>query len=152
MAEKIPANYPRLSPYLIPNDAKAAIAFYTSALGGSERLRLEAPDGRIAHAELSFGDSVLMLADAFPEMGADPRPPSNAVRLTLYVEDVDETTSRAVDAGATLLRPPADQFYGDRTATIRDPLGFEWELATHIEDVSPEELRRRAEAQMRTGS
>jgi len=148
--EKIPANYPRLNPYLIPYDAKAAIAFYTSALGARERLRLEAPDGRIGHAELAFGDSILMLADPFPEMGVDPQPPSNAVRLTLYVDDVDGTTSQAVAARATLLRPPADQFYGDRTATIRDPFGFEWELATHIEDVPPEELRRRAEARMRT--
>lgn len=152
MVEKFPANYPRLNPYLIPNDAKAAIAFYTSALGGRERLRLEAPDGRIGHAELAFGDSILMLADAFPEVGADPQPPSNAVRLSLYVEDVDDTTSRAVAAGATLLRPPADQFYGDRTATIRDPFGFEWELATHIEDVPPDELQRRAEAEMRSES
>ena len=150
MPEKIPANYPRLNPYLIPYDAKAAIAFYTSALGARERLRLEAPDGRIGHAELAFGDSILMLADPFPEMGVDPQPPSNAVRLTLYVDDVDGTTSQAVAARATLLRPPADQFYGDRTATIRDPFGFEWELATHIEDVPPEELRRRAEARMRT--
>ncbi len=152
MAEKIPSNYPRLVPHLVPADAKAAIAFYTSVLGATERLRLEAPDGRIGHAELVFGDSLLMLADAFPEMGVELQPPSTAVRLNLYVESVDTTVARAVDAGAALLRPPANQFYGDRTATIRDPFGFEWELATHVEDVSPEELQRRAAAQMSGGS
>jgi PhnB protein len=142
----VPDNYPRLSPYLSVADADAALDFYVSVLDATERLRLPGPDGRIGHAELELGNSVLMLADEFPEMG-NPSPLTlggTPVSLNVYVEDVDEVHRRALAAGATELRPPTDQFYGDRTAGFRDPWGHHWFISTHVRDVSPEEMAAEA--------
>jgi PhnB protein len=144
--DPIPTEYPRLSPYLAVTDASAAIEFYCSVLGAVERLRLDGPDGRIGHAELEFGNSVLMLADESPEAG-NQSPTAlggTTVALSLYVADVDSVHTRALATGATELRAPADQFYGDRTAGFEDPFGHRWFIASHIEDVSPEEMQRRA--------
>lgn len=142
----IPDGYPRVSPYLVVDGAQKAIAFYTSVLGATERVRMPGPDGRIGHAELQIGDSVIMLADEFPDVGA--KAPSayggSPVSLTVYVEDVDATFDKATGAGATAVRPPENQFYGDRSATFDDPFGHRWTVNTHIEDVSPEEMGRRA--------
>ena len=142
----IPDGYPRVSPYLVVDGAQKAIAFYTSVLGATERVRMPGPDGRIGHAELQIGDSVIMLADEFPDVGA--KAPSayggSPVSLTVYVEDVDATFEKATGAGATAVRPPENQFYGDRSATFDDPFGHRWTVNTHIEDVSPEEMGRRA--------
>jgi PhnB protein len=142
----IPDGYHAVTPYLIVNGAASAIEFYKNALGASERLRVPAPAGRIGHAELQFGDSVVMLADEFPEMGA--RGPQSfggsPVSIHLYVEDVDAVFRQAIAAGATLLRPVQDQFYGDRTGSFTDPFGHIWHIATHKEDLSPDELQKRA--------
>jgi PhnB protein len=142
----IPEGYPRVSPYLVVDGAQKAIEFYTSVLGFTERMRMPGPDGRIGHAELQLDDSVVMLADEFPEMGA--KAPSafggSPVSLTVYVEDVDGTFERATGSGATAVRPPENQFYGDRSATFDDPFGHRWTVNTHVEDVSPEEMGRRA--------
>lgn len=142
----IPDGYPRVSPYLVVDGAQKAIDFYTSVLGATERMRMPGPDGRIGHAELQFGDSVVMLADEFPDMGA--KAPSayggSPVSIMVYVEDVDATFGKATEAGATVVRPPENQFYGDRSATFDDPFGHRWTVNTHVEDVSPEEVGRRA--------
>ena len=142
----IPEGYPRVSPYLVVDGAPKAIEFYTSVLGFTERMRMPGPDGRIGHAELQLDDSVVMLADEFPEMGA--KAPSayggSPVSLTVYVEDIDATFERATGSGATAVRPPENQFYGDRSATFDDPFGHRWTVNTHVEDVSPEEMGRRA--------
>ena len=145
----IPDGYHSLTPYLIVNGAARAIDFYRRAFGAVELLRMEEPDGRVGHAELRIGDSTVMLADEYPEIGA--RTPQTIggtpVSLVLYVEDVDATVARAVAAGAKLTRPVADQFYGDRTGGLTDPFGHVWYVATHVEDVSPEEMERRRAAQ-----
>jgi PhnB protein len=142
----IPKGYPRVSPYLVVDGAQKAIEFYTTVLGFAERMRMPGPDGRIGHAELQLDDSVVMLADEFPEVGA--KAPSayggSPVSLTVYVEDVDATFERATDSGATVVRPLENQFYGDRSATFDDPFGHRWTIHSHIEDVSPEEMARRA--------
>jgi PhnB protein len=143
----IPNEYPRVTPYLLVDDAAAAIDFYTSVLGAKERMRMGGPDGKVGHAELEIGDSVVMLADEHPEMGARaPRSYGGSpVSLVVYVADVDATVARATAAGATLQRAVEDKFYGDRMGSIVDPDGHIWHVATHIEDLAPEELRRRAE-------
>jgi PhnB protein len=144
----VPDGYRTVTPYLIVHDAKAAIAFYSRAFGATERMRFEDPSGRIGHAEIEIGDSVVMLADEHPEMGIrSPRTiGGTATSILLYVENVDAMTERAIAAGAKVVRPLADQFYGDRSATITDPFGHLWTIATHIEDVPPEEILRRFEA------
>lgn len=150
----IPDNYPRLSPSLAVHDGAAAIDFYCQVLGATVRMRMAAPDGRIGHAELAFGDSVLMLADEYPEVdNLSPRSVGGTpVTLSLYVDDVDAVFQRALEAGATERRPVQDQFYGDRSGTFEDPFGHHWYLATHVEDVPEEELARRAdEAMSQTG-
>jgi PhnB protein len=136
-----------VTPYLICADAARAIAFYKEAFGASERMRLGAPGGRIGHAEITIGDCAIMLADEHPEMGARaPRSYGGSpVSLVLYVENVDATVERATLAGAKLQRAVEDKFYGDRMGSIVDPDGHIWHVATHIEDVAPEELQRRAE-------
>jgi PhnB protein len=148
----IPDGYPRVSPYLVVDGASKAIEFYSNVLGTTERVRMPGPEGRIGHAELQLGDSVIMLADEFPDMGA--RAPSafggSPVSISVYVEDVDATFSKATEAGATVVRPLENQFYGDRSATFDDPFGHRWTIATHVEDVSPEERGRRA-AEMAQG-
>jgi PhnB protein len=142
----IPEGYPRVSPYLVVDGAQKAIEFYTTVLGFTERMRMPGPDGRIGHAELQLDGSVVMLADEFPEVGA--KAPSayggSPVSLSVYVEDVDATFGRATEAGGTVVRPLENQFYGDRSATFDDPFGHRWTIHTHIEDVSPEEMARRA--------
>jgi PhnB protein len=144
----IPDGYPTITPYLIVRGAAAAIDFYRTAFGATERLRMDAPGGTIGHAELLVGGSLIMLADEMPEMGwsSPPAIGGTPVSLHLYVEDVDAVVERALAAGAALSRPVADQFYGDRLGTVVDPFGHVWSIASHIEDVPPEEMRRRAEA------
>ena len=146
----IPDDYPRLIPYLSVNGAGAAIEFYVSVLGAKERMRMPGPDGRIGHAELEIGESLLMLADAFPEMGGQTPGDlgGTPVTMMLYVEDVDAVVDRAVEAGAKIERPVENQFYGDRAGQIVDPFGHKWFLATHVEDVPPEEMEKRAAAAM----
>jgi PhnB protein len=144
----IPDGYHSVTPYLVVDGGARAIEFYKQAFGATELFRMDGPDGKIAHAEIKIGDSHVMLGDESPEMGA--RGPQSfggsPVSLMLYVEDVDTTVSRAVEAGAQLTRPVADQFYGDRTGGIKDPFGHAWYIATHVEDVPHEELKKRAAA------
>jgi len=146
----IPDGYPRVIPYLSVDGASAAIDFYTKVFGAKERMRMAAPGGKVGHAELEVGDSVVMLADAFPEMGG-PTPKAlggTPVSIMVYVEDVDGVFERALRAGATADRPVENQFYGDRAGQFVDPFGHKWFVATHIEDVPPEEMAKRAAAAM----
>ncbi len=142
----IPDGYPQVTPYLCVDGAAAAIDFYSAVFGAAERARMPAPEGKIGHAELEIGDSVIMLADEFPEMNI--RGPKSIggtpVTLSVYVEDVDGVVERAVEAGAKALRPVEDQFYGDRSGQFEDPFGHRWNVATHIEDVSEEDMAKRA--------
>lgn len=146
--QPIPEGYHTATPYLIVNRGAEAIEFYKKAFGANEIMRLAQPDGRIGHAEIRIGDSVIMLADEHPQMGS--RSPESIggspVSILLYVEDVDAVFNQAVAAGATIQRPVRDQFYGDRTGGIMDPFGHSWYIATHIEDVAPEEMKKRASA------
>jgi PhnB protein len=153
MVKPIPEGYPRVMPYLIVDGANAAIDFYTSVLGATERMRMAAPEDRVGHAELEIGDSVLMLADEAPEMDArGPRAVGGTpVSLHVYVEDVDSVVERAVQAGAKALRPVEDRFYGDRSGSFEDPFGHRWHVATHVEDVPADEMEERAAAAMSTG-
>jgi PhnB protein len=150
MVNPIPDDYPRVIPYLIVDGAAAAIDFYTSVLGATERMRMPGPDGRIGHAELEIGDSMIMLADESPQMGINGPKTIGGTPVTLhvYVEDADGAFERAVNAGATSLRPIADQFYGDRSGQFEDPFGHRWNVATHVEDVPPDEMEKRAAAAM----
>lgn len=148
MAQPIPDDYPQLMPYLIIDGAGDAIEFYKGVFGASERMRMGDPDGRVGHAELQIGDAVVMLADANPDMGLQ-HPGSiggTPVTLHLYVKDADATFDRAVQAGAKPLRPMEDRFYGDRSGQFEDPFGHRWNVATHVEDVSEEEMQRRMAA------
>jgi PhnB protein len=142
----IPEGYSSLTPYLVMKNAGAAIDFYKSVFGATERMRMPAPEGKIGHAELQIGDSVLMMADEHPQMGfVGPETIGGTpVSLMLYVEDVDGVWSKAIAAGSKELRPVQNQFYGDRTGTLQDPFGHVWTIGTHVEDVSPEEMERRA--------
>lgn len=146
----IPDGYRSVIPYLIVDGAAAAIEFYKAAFGAVERMRHGGPAGRVGHAELEIGDSLLMLADEHPEIGArGPRSVGGSpVSIHLYLADVDAVAARAVAAGATLTRPVEDRFYGDRLGTLEDPFGHIWHISTHVEDVPPEELARRAAAQL----
>jgi PhnB protein len=149
----IPDGYHSVTPYLVLDDAAAALEFYKKALGAVELLRMPAPGGRIGHAEIRIGDSVVMLADEHPEMGAKSLRTigGSPVSFMVYVEDVDARVAQAVAAGAKLVRPVANQFYGDRTGGVDDPFGYHWYLATHVEDVPPDELERRAAKAMGGG-
>lgn len=144
----VPDGYHTATPYLIVSEAANAIEFYKQAYGSTELMRIAASGGKIGHAEIRIGDSPIMLADEFPEMGA--RSPQSIggspVSIHLYMEDVDAVVSRAVDAGAKLLRPIEDKFYGDRMGSIEDPFGHQWHIATHKEDLTSEEIQKRAEA------
>ena len=144
----IPDGYHNITPYLVIRGASAAIDYYKKALGATEIMRMPQPDGRVGHAELKFGDAVVMLADEFPEMNiVGPATLGNTtVGLLLYVEDADATFDKAVSLGAKVTKPMADQIYGDRSGTLEDPFGHKWTIATHQEDVSPEEMRRRMAA------
>jgi len=149
----VPEGYRTLAPYLIVADGVGALAFYENVLGAKLRFKLDRPDGKIGHAELQVGDCVVMLADEAPEhqalapahFGGSP------VSLHLYVADVDAVVARATAAGAMLTRPVRDQFYGDRSGTFVDPFGHVWHVSTHIEDVPPDEITRRAAAAAQQG-
>jgi PhnB protein len=144
----IPEGYHTATPYLIIKDAAKAIEFYKRAFGAKEMMRMSQPDGRIGHAEIKIGDSPIMLADEFPEMGA--RSPQSLggspVSILLYVEDVDAFAKQAVATGTKVVRPVKDQFYGDRSGSFEDPFGHQWHIATHVEDVAPDEMHKRAAA------
>jgi len=144
----IPEGYPQVIPYLYVDGAGAAIDFYAKVLGTKERMRMGGPDGKVGHAELELGDSVIMIADEFPDMGAKgPKSVGGSpVTISLYVEDADGVFEKAIAEGATELRPPTDQFYGDRTAQFEDPWGHRWNVGTHVEDVPPDEMEKRAQA------
>ncbi len=145
----IPENYHAVTPYLIVNGAAKAIDFYKNVFGAQEIMRMPGPNGKVGHAELKIGDSIIMLADEHPEM--DAQSPQSVggtpVSLLVYVEDVDNVFKKALSAGAKESRPVKDQFYGDRSGIITDPFGHKWSVATHVEDVSPEEMQRRMAAQ-----
>jgi len=145
MTKPIPEGYHALTPSLAVENAAEAIEFYKRAFGAKERMRMETPMGTIGHAELEIGDSVLMLADPFPQ--ATVTPPKEiggtSVGLFMYVEDVDEVVRQVIDAGGTVTMPVEDQFWGDRFGTVADPYGHEWLIATHKEDLSPEEMAER---------
>ena len=145
----IPDEYRGATPYLIVKEAARAIEYYKNAFGAREVMRIEEPDGRIGHAELRIGAAPIMLADEFPEMNflSPASLGGTPVNILVYVEDVDAMVRRATAEGAKLLRPVAHQFYGDRAGVLKDPFGHSWSFATHIEDVSPEEMKRRAAAQ-----
>jgi len=148
-----PEGYHSATPYLVVDGAAKALDFYAHAFGAAERMRMPAPGGRVGHAEISIGDSIIMLADEHPDMDArGPRSYGGSpVSLVLYVADVDATVKRAVDQGAKLVHPVEDKFYGDRMGTVEDPFGHRWHVATHQEDVPPAELARRAAAMSKTG-
>ena len=149
MVKPIPDGYHSITPYLIVNDGAQALDFYARVFGATERLRIPGAGGKIGHAEIIIGNSYVMLADEHPEVGAlSPTTVGGTpVTLQLYVEDVDAVVARAVAAGDKLIRPVADQLYGDRSGGIIDPFGHRWFVATHKEDLSDEELQRRAAAQ-----
>lgn len=151
MVKPIPQGYHTVTPYLTVKGAAQAIEFYKRAFGAQEVERMPGPDGKsVMHAELKIGDSIVMLSDEFPQMGT--RSPQtlggSSGYLFLYVSDVDAAFKRAVDAGAKATMPPADMFWGDRFAKVSDPFGHEWGMATHKEDLSPEEIRKRGQAEM----
>jgi PhnB protein len=145
--QPVPEGYHTVTPYLAVDDATAAIDFYRRAFGAKEQVRRAGPDGKISHAELEIGDSVVMLADPYPQLIAKPPKElgGNSVGLFVYVENVDDLVQQAVDAGAALTMAPKDQFWGDRSGSVTDPFGHVWEIATHVEDVAPEELAKRSE-------
>jgi PhnB protein len=145
-AKTIPEGYHSVTPYLIVRGGVRALEYYKRAFGAEERFRMDGPDATIGHAEIQIGDSIVMLADEnpasnarAPEMGTPP-----PVQLMIYVDDVDTTFARALAAGGKETQPLKDQFYGDRSGTLIDPFGHSWTVATHIEDVPPEEMHRRA--------
>ena len=146
----IPDDYPRVMPYLSVDGASDAIDFYRTVFGATERVRMAAPGDKVGHAELEIGDSVVMLADVFPDAGnKTPKALGGTpVSVMVYVEDVDACFQRALDNGATATRKVEDQFYGDRAGQFEDPWGHVWFVATHVEDVPPEEMDRRAAEMM----
>ena len=153
MVQAIPAGYTGVTAYLIIRDATRALEFYQKAFGATEVLRLPGPDGKIGHAEIRIGDSHVMLADENVDMGH--RSPDalggSPVSLMFYVEDVDARVAQALAAGATIKYPIKDQFYGDRSGSVTDPFGYVWTIATHTEDIAPEEMERRVAAMMASG-
>jgi PhnB protein len=149
----IPDGYPRVTPYLVVAGAADAIDFYSRVLAAKERMRMDGPDGKVGHAELQIGDSVIMLADEFPDMQAvGPKTVGGTpVSIHVYVEDVDKTFDQAVKAGAKELQPLENKFYGDRSATFEDPFGHQWTVSTHVEDIPPDEMAKRAAAMAQGG-
>ncbi len=149
----IPEGYRTVTPYLVVNNGAAALDFYKRAFGAKVTVRMDAPNGKIGHAELKFGDSMVMLADEMP--GMSTRSPQSLGGSTggifLYVENVDSAFQQATSAGAEVVMPPADMFWGDRYGQLRDPFGHLWSMATHKEDVAPEEMKKRMEAAMSKG-
>lgn len=150
----IPDDLPRVIPYLCIDGASAAIDFYHSVFDAKERMRMADPEGKVLHAELDIGDAVIMLSDEFPDMGsvAPTTIGGTPVTLMVYVEDVDSVYDKAVSAGASAERPVENQFYGDRAGAFQDPFGHKWYVATHVEDVSPEEMELRSAEAMGGGS
>lgn len=146
-ASHIAPGYPAVSSYLCMRDAATAIEFYKAAFGAVERMRMASPDGRVMHAEVMIGDGLVMLADEFLDWGLKGSQTigGSPVIIHVYVPDVDAMTAQAEAAGATVIEPPKDQFYGDRSSRLRDPFGHLWSLVTHVEDVTPEEMQRRFE-------
>ncbi len=142
----IPPHYSIVTPYLIVRGASEAISWYRSVFGAKERMRMEAPGGKVGHAELDIGGCVIMLADEHPEMGV--KGPfaygGSPVSFAIYVTDCDAVFEKAVVGGATVKRPLANQFYGDRSGMVTDPFGHTWSISTHVEDVSPAEMAKRA--------
>jgi PhnB protein len=149
----IPDGYHTVTPYLIVRGAAEALDFYKRAFGAGETMRMAGPGGKVMHAEIQIGDSRIMLADEMPEMGfRSPASPGGAgTSILLYVNDVDTAANQAIAAGVKVLRPVQDQFYGDRSGTFADPFGHVWTIATHTEDLSLEEINRRAEAMFKGG-
>jgi PhnB protein len=151
MATKpIPEGYHTLTPYLAVDDAAEAIEFYKQAFGATERMRMDAPGGKIGHAEIEIGDSVVMLSDPFPQstVKSPKEIGGTSASVFMYVEDVDAVVQRAVDAGATVSMEIEDMFWGDRFGSIADPFGHTWSIATHVEDLAPEEIAERGKAAM----
>jgi PhnB protein len=150
MTKPIPEGYHSVSPYLAVEDAAKAIEFYTQAFAAEEQVRMHGPDGKIGHAELQIGDSKVMLSDPFPQ--SSTKPPKElggtSASVFMYVEDVDAVVKRAVDLGATVTMEVDDQFWGDRFGSIIDPFGHSWAIATHVEDLTPEEIEERGKAAM----
>lgn len=146
MTQPVPEGYHTITPYLAVDDASAAIDFYQRAFGAKERVRMAGPGGSVMHAELEVGDSLVMLSDPFPQ--ASTRPPKElggtSVNIFMYVDDIDAVYKQAVASGATSLMEPDDMFWGDRFGSVQDPFGHSWTIATHIEDVSPEEMEKRS--------
>jgi PhnB protein len=150
--DPIPKDYPRVTPYLSIDGAAKAIEFYRDIFGATDRGVMQGPDGKVAHAELEIGNSMVMLSDSFP--GGTPTPTElggSPVFLMVYVPDVDAVFAKAIAAGAKELAPVTDQFYGDRSGQFEDPFGHRWNVASHIEDVPPEEMEQRAAAAMSGG-
>jgi PhnB protein len=149
-SQSVPNGYHAVTPYLIVGNAARAIDFYKAAFGATEVMRIAAPGGKVGHAEIRIDDSPIMLADEFPEM--DARSPEafggSPVSIHLYVGDADAIAARATSAGAMLLRPVEDKFYGDRSGSVKDPFGYVWHISTHKEDLDPAEIARRAQAFM----
>src|SRR5262245_31919570 len=146
----IPEGYHTLTAYLAVDDATAAIDFYKEAFGAKERVRMNAPDGKVGHAELEIGDSLVMLSDPFPQ--SHSKPPTElggtSAGIFMYSKDVDAAMQKAVDAGATVEMAAEDMFWGDRVGSVLDPYGHIWSIATHVEDLSPEEIAERGKAAM----
>lgn len=149
-AKHVPEGHHSITPSLILADAAAAIEFYEKGLGAKELFRMSTPEGKVGHAQLLIGDSIVMVADEWPDWGAvSPKTlGGSAVGLHFYVEDSDSVFERAVAAGAEVMQPMTDQFYGDRSGSIIDPFGHRWTISTHVEDVAPEEMERRFRAFM----
>ncbi len=143
----IPPGYHTVTPYLVCREASRAIEFYKKAFGAKERFRMVGPDGKIAHAELQVGNAIVMLGDEVPQIGATaPQTVGGTpVELFIYSENVDKAYAKAIAAGATSQQPPTDMFWGDRYCKFSDPFGHKWSIATHIEDVSPKEMKRRGD-------
>jgi PhnB protein len=147
-AKAIPSGHRTVTPYLAIKNAAKAVEFYKNAFGATESYKLMLPDGRLGHAEIRLGDSMIMLADEFPEYGgkAPETLGGSPVSIHLYVDDVDAFFTKALDAGAKELKPVMDQFYGDRSGQLEDPFGHLWWVATHKEDISSEEMQKRVQA------
>jgi PhnB protein len=143
MAKAIPEGYHSLTPYLIVDGASKALDFYKKAFGAEEMFRMPMPDGKVGHAEMRIGDSIFMLADEFPERGIRAPQGNSPIQLMIYCEDVDAVWKRSLAAGAKEVRPVQNQFYGDRSGQLADPFGHQWTVATHVEDVPPDEMERR---------
>lgn len=147
----IPDGFHTITPHITVRDAKGAIEFYKKALGAQVQNISHTPDGKVMHATLKIGDSVVMLNDEFPEMGGSPAPRGEASGITLhvYVDNADNLFKQATAAGANVKMPLMDQFWGDRYGVVQDPYGFKWSIATHIKDVSPEEMKKAQDDMMK---